>query len=343
MPTCPERTDVAIVGAGPVGLFAVFQCGMLNMRCHVIDSLDHIGGTCTALYPEKPIYDIPAYPEIMAQGLIDKLEQQAAPFAPRYHLGQQVRALAANDGGWRLHTSDGAIIDAAAVIIAAGAGVYVPNRPPLAGIVGYEGKSVYYAIRSKNHLRGQRLVIAGGGDSAVDWALALADTAAKIYVVHRRARFRAAPESMARLERLASEGDVVEIVTPVQLQGLEGDGQTLSAVIVQGSDGTLRKLQADCLLAFFGLTMKLGPIANWGLELDRNLIKVNPATCATNLPGVHAIGDINSYPGKLKLILTGFSEAAMAAHAIYERVHPEDALHWEYSTTKGIPGLIGKD
>ena len=339
MPTSPEVTDVAIVGAGPVGLFAVFQCGMLKMRCHVIDSLDHIGGTCTALYPEKPIYDIPAYPEIMAQGLIDKLEQQAAPFAPRYHLGQQVRQLETSGSRWRLQTSSGAIVNAAAVIIAAGAGVYVPNRPPLAGIDGYEGTSVHYAIRSRDALCGKRMVIAGGGDSAVDWALALAGTARKIYVVHRRAKFRAAPESLARLEKLAAEDDIVEVVTPVQLHGLEGDGQALSAVIVKGADGTLRKLEADCLLAFFGLTMKLGPIADWGLDLDRNLIKVNPATCATNLPGVHAIGDINCYPGKLKLILTGFSEAAMAAHAIYERVHPNDALHWEYSTTKGIPKL----
>ena len=332
-----SRTDVAIIGAGPVGLFAVFECGMLKMRTAVIDALDIAGGQCAALYPEKPIYDIPGYPRIDAMALIDRLQEQAAPFKPEYHLGQQVEAVEAIGEGWRLTTSAGMRIEARCIFIAAGVGAFGPNRPPLPGIEQYEGKSVFYLVKRRDDFRGKRVVIAGGGDSAVDWANSLAELAAKVYVVHRRPKFRAAPESVAMMERLAAAGRI-ELVVPYQLAGLDGSGGRLAAVTVQTLEGQIRRIEADALLPFFGLAMNLGPIARWGLALERNHIKVDPATFETSAKGIHAIGDIASYPGKLKLILTGFAEAAAAAHAAYARVHPGEALHFEYSTTKGVPG-----
>jgi thioredoxin reductase (NADPH) len=332
----PQRTDVAIIGAGPVGLFAIFECGMLKMRCHVVDALELAGGQCAALYPEKPIYDIPGYPRIGAMELIEKLTAQAEPFAPVYHLDQRVESLRAVDGSWQLTTSAGTMIEARAVIVAAGVGAFGPNRPPLARLAEFEGKSVHYLVKRREQFRGQRVVIAGGGDSAVDWAVSLAEVAAHILVVHRRDKFRAAPESVERMRALAAEGRV-ELVTPYQLDALEGGAGRLVAVTVKDLDGRTRRLEADHLLAFFGLAQNLGPIAGWGLALERNHIKVDPASCETSVPGIHAIGDIADYKGKLKLILTGFAEAAAAAHAAHARVHPGEALHFEYSTSKGLP------
>ncbi|MGE0724033.1 MAG: NAD(P)/FAD-dependent oxidoreductase [Alphaproteobacteria bacterium] len=337
MTSAEHSTDIAIVGAGPVGLFAVFECGMLRMRCHVIDALDVPGGQCAALYPEKPIYDIPGYPRIDAADLVDRLVEQAAPFTPTYHLGQQVTALAPEGDRFRIETSAGTVVRARAVMIAAGVGAFGPNRPPLDGIEAFEGKSVFYLVKRREELRGKRVVIAGGGDSAVDWAIALAGIAERIMVVHRRPKFRAAPESVARLDALAKEG-AIEMVVPYQLAGIDGTDGQVAGVTVATLDGATRRLEADVLLPFFGLAMNLGPIADWGLNLDRNHIAVDPATCASSLPGVHAIGDIATYPGKLKLILSGFSEAAMAAHAMHARVHPGEVLHFEYSTTRGVPG-----
>ncbi len=329
-------TDVAIIGAGPVGLFAVFECGMLGMRCHVFDALDMPGGQCAALYPEKPIYDIPGYPRIDAGLLVDRLFEQAAPFAPTYHLGQAVTGLDPAEGGFVVTSASGVKVAARAVVIAAGGGAFGPNRPPLAGIEAFEGKSVFYLVRRREDFRDKRVVIAGGGDSAVDWALSLAELAARVMIVHRRAKFRAAPQSLARLQELAEAGRV-ELVTPYQLAGLEGGNGELAAVIVADLAGRERRLEADCLLPFFGLATRLGPLAQWGLALDDNRIAVDPATCAASRPGIFAIGDIAAYPGKLKLILTGFAEAAVAAHAIHPLVHPGEALHFEYSTTKGVP------
>ncbi len=359
MATTPHQTDVAILGAGPVGLFAVFECGMLGLKCHLIDTLEALGGQCVALYPEKPIYDIPGTSKLMAGELIARLAEQAAPFAPVQHLGQQVVSLAPTEAGWRLETAAGTAaktaagtaagtaIEARAVILAAGVGAFGPHRPPLAHIEDYEGKSVFYMVARREDFRDRRVVIAGGGDSALDWVLSLAEVARKVYVVHRRAKFRGAPETVARMQELAAAGPgadrgadrAVEIVVPYQLRALEGHDGHLEAVVVTTLEGETRRLEADVLLPFFGLSMNLGPIADWGLELDRHHIVVDPASCETNRAGVYAIGDIASYPGKLKLILTGFSEAAMAAHAIYKRVHPDKELHWEYSTTKGVPGL----
>ncbi len=330
------ETDVAIIGAGPAGLFAVFECGMLRMKSVVIDALDAVGGQCTALYPEKPIYDIPAHPGIAAADLIGQLEKQIEPFAPQFLLGRRVETLARDGGTIVLGTSAGDTVRCKAVIIAAGAGAFGPNRPPLEGLPSYEASgAVRYLVARKEEFRGKRVVIAGGGDSAVDWALSLKDMAT-VTVVHRRAKFRAAPETAAQLDAAAARGEV-EMAIPYQLHALKGDGARLEAVTLATLKGEERDIPADHLLAFFGLSMELGPIAAWGLALDRSHITVAPATCETNVPGVFAIGDIATYPGKLKLILQGFSEAAMAAHAIHPLVFPGEALHFEYSTSKGVP------
>mgnify|MGYP003627028005 CR=1 FL=1 len=332
-----HHTDVAIVGAGPVGLFAVFELGMLGLRCHVMDALSAAGGQCVALYPEKPIYDIPGYPVVEAQQLIDRLAEQAAPFEPVYHLGHPVTHLEAiGEDRWRLTNAGGAVVEAGAVMIAAGVGAFGPHRPPLAGLAEYEGKSIFYLVERREAFRGKRVVIAGGGDSAIDWAISLAEIAASVAVVHRRDKFRAAPESERRLWALAAEGRI-EMVIPYQLAGLQGSGGQLEAVIVQTLKGENRTVPADILLPFFGLSMDLGPIAEWGLTLENKHIAVDQATCMTSRPGLFAIGDIATYPGKLKLILTGFSEAAMAAHAIHPRLRPDEVLRFEHSTTKGVP------
>lgn len=341
MTSTSYRTDVAIIGAGPVGLFAIFECGMLGMACHVIDVLDVAGGQCAALYPEKPIYDIPGFPQILAGDLIERLQAQAAPFKPVYHLSQQVTEVThLSSDRWQLETSAGTRIDAAAVVIAAGVGAFGPNRPPLAHIERYEqqppGSGIQYLVKRREDYRDRRVVIAGGGDSAVDWALSLAEVAASVSVVHRRDKFRAAPGSIQKLRQMAEAGEI-ELVVPFQLAGLEGDDARLTGVVVRDLDGQTRTLDADVLLPFFGLSQDLGPIARWGLNLYRNHIAVDPATCSAGPAGVFAIGDIASYPGKLKLIMTGFAEAATAAHSAYPVVHPGEALHFEYSTTKGVP------
>lgn len=331
-----HESDVAIIGAGPVGLFAVFECGMVGLKCHVIDSLEQIGGQCTALYPEKPIYDIPAYPEIAASDLIEQLEKQAAPFNPTYHLNQQIVSVSNNDASVILRTSKGMEIKAKALIIAGGAGAFGPNKPPLENLETYEGRSVFYMVRKKQDFSGKNIVIAGGGDSAVDWALSLAPIAKSVRLVHRRDKFRAAPESVSKLHAMADEGRI-DLVTPYQLKSLEGDNGQLSAVHIADMEGNVRILEADVLLPFYGLAMELGPIAEWGLTLDHHHIQVDPTTCRTNKDNIYAVGDIAAYKNKMKFILTGFSEAAFAAHDIYKKIHPDEPLHFEYSTTKGIP------
>jgi thioredoxin reductase (NADPH) len=331
------ETDVAIIGAGPVGLFAAFELGMLKLRCVLIDALAELGGQCMALYPEKPIYDIPAHPAIEASELIAQLERQIAPFAPPRLLGRRVERLDGASGGFTLGTDRGDVVKAKAVILAAGAGAFGPNRPPLEDLPAYEATgAVQYYVRRREDLRGRRVVIAGGGDSAVDWALALRGIAASIQVVHRRPKFRAAPDSAAQLDAAAARGEV-DMVIPYQLHALHGTAGMLESVEVADLDGRTKHLPADVLLPFFGLSMDLGPIAGWGLALERHHIAVAHATCQTSTPGIFAIGDVATYDGKLKLILQGFSEAAMAAHAIHPIVFPDTALHFEYSTSKGVP------
>ena len=327
----PEMaTEVVIVGAGPAGLFAIFQCGMLGLACHVVDALPAVGGQCAALYPEKPIYDIPAYPELAGGALIESLARQAAPFRPVYDLGQVASTLSGSvDEGFVLATASGTRIRAKAVIVASGAGLFRPNRPPLPGIEGYEGGSVHYAVTRREAFHGKRVVIAGGGDSAVDWALALSGIAAAVQLVHRRARFRAEPAMCQALERAVAAGRI-ETVVPFQLAALEGDGRELAAVVGRALDGETRRLAADRSLLFFGLATDPAAAANGGVPVD-------PATMATSRPGVFAIGDAAAYPGKLKLILCGFAEAAMAAQAVYAQARPDQPRHFEHSTSRGVP------
>lgn len=331
-----HKTDLVIIGAGPVGLFACFEAGMLKIKSHIIDTLEFTGGQCTALYPEKPIYDIPAHPNILASDLIANLEEQIKPFDPKIHLNQRVEEVKKlENGSFYVKTSKNTEIETKAIIIAAGCGAFGPNRPPISGIESYEGKSIFYAVKSKKTFAGKKIAIAGGGDSAVDWAISLQEVAEKLYVIHRRDRFRCAPESSDKLKKLASEGKI-EMVTPYQLKSIEGQDGYLSQITVEDLDGNIKNIDAEILLPFYGLRMELGPIANWGLNINKNLIDVDPFTMQTSEPGIYAIGDIINYKNKLKLILTGFSEAAQACHDIYNIIYPDTPFHFEYSTSKGV-------
>lgn len=331
------ETDIAIIGAGPTALFAAFECSMLRLKCLLIDTLDEVGGQCAALYPEKPIYDIPAHPAITGSALIEALEAQIAPFNVPQLLGHQVMALSGYRGAFRLDTNKGTQIQAKAIIIAAGAGAFGPNRPPLEALEDFEKTgAVRYFVRRKSDFSGKDVVIAGGGDSALDWVVELADICRKIHLVHRRDRFRGAPETLARVESYIAAGKVEKIV-PYQLHTLHGADGHLTEVEVIDLEGRTRRLTATHLLPFYGLSTDLGPILGWNLSTTRSTLPVMPATMETSEPGIFAIGDVASYPGKLKLILQGFSEGAMAAHAIYPIIYPETALHFEYSTSKGVP------
>lgn len=330
------ETDAVVIGAGPVGLFALFQLGQARMTCHVVDALSAIGGQLTALYPEKPIYDVPGFPRILAGELVERLTEQAAPAGAGHHLGVQVETLIRlPDGRWELGLTDATAIIASAVLICAGAGAFGPTRPPIAGLDRFEGESVRYWIRRAEEMAGKRVVIAGGGDSAVDWAIALADIAASVTIVHRRNKFRAMPASEAKLKTLAREGRV-RLAIPYQLAGVSGQGARIETVELADLSGNTLSLEADMLLPFFGLASQLGPIAQWGLAMEQGRILVDPATMATNLEGVFALGDIAVYPGKLKLISQGFAEAAVAAHAAYPFAHDGEPMHFEHSTTTGV-------
>ncbi len=332
-------TDIAIIGAGPVGLFAVFQAGMLNLSTHVFDSLDVIGGQCAELYPEKPIYDIPAFPSLTGGELIQNLAAQAAPFKPTYHLGQSVVSIERLDESkFLVKTSSGYMLLAKVIMVAGGSGLFTPIRPELTNLSEFEGQSVFYSVRDPKAFAGKRIAIAGGGDSAVDWAIVLSKWADHIYMIHRRDRFRAAPESISRMNKLVQQKKI-ELIVPYQLDGLYGSAGKLNRVSVSTMGGDKRLLEADILLPLFGLVTDLGPISNWGLIFDNGSIVVNPADCATNILGVYAIGDNVKYPGKLKLILTGFAEAASATHAAYYYISPDKPLHSEHSTTRGVPSL----
>jgi thioredoxin reductase (NADPH) len=324
-------TDAVIIGAGPVGLFAVFELGLLGLKAHVVDIQDKPGGQCAELYPEKPIYDIPALPIVTGGELVERLLKQAEPFAPEFHLGQMAEKLEKlGNGNWLMTTDLGQAIEAPVIVIAAGGGSFVPKRPPIAGIEAYEGSSVFYSVRKMETFRGRHLVIAGGGDSALDWTLNLQPVAASVTLVHRRPDFRAAPDSVAKMRALAEAGKIT--FTVAQITGLEGDGGRLSAVKLKSEAGEA-VAPCDTLLPFYGLTMKLGPIADFGLNLTENHIAVDTAKFESSVPGIFAIGDINTYPGKLKLILSGFHEAALMAHQAFHTVHPDQKLRFQYTTT----------
>lgn len=336
--------QIAIIGAGPVGLFAVFQCGMLGLRSIVIDSLADIGGQCSALYPDKPIYDIPSHPTISGTDLIAALEKQAAPFSPDYRLNVQVTNVSGSlENGFVLRLSNDDVIEASAVIIAAGAGSFGPNRPPLDGIQACEGCSVHYMVRKAEVFAGQKIAIAGGGDSAVDWTVALSAVADHITLIHRRDKFRAAPAMVSAMHDLVAQGKVT-LKTPYQMQSLtHKDGQITALNIHEIGNTNGETIAIDALLPFYGLATDLGPITTWGIEIDgadnAATIPVSPVTAQTNIPGIYAVGDVASYAHKLKLILTGFSECAMAAHHIKRHFNDGQDWHMEYSTTKGVAGF----
>jgi thioredoxin reductase (NADPH) len=326
------KTDVLIIGAGPVGLFAVFELGLLDIKTHLVDILDKVGGQCAELYPEKPIYDIPGIPFITGIGLTDALLQQIKPFNPIFHLGEMVTTLEKiGDPLFRLRTDAGKTFEAKCVVIAAGGGSFQPKRPPINGIEPYEAKSVFYAVREMENFRDKRLLIVGGGDSALDWTLNLQPIAKRLTLVHRRDDFRGAPDSVNKMRELVAAGQMDLKIG--QVVDLEGDAGQLAAVSIKDKAGAASRVEVDAMLPFFGLTMKLGPVADWGIDLKDNLIPVDTAAFETNIPGLFAIGDINTYPGKLKLILCGFHEVALMAQKASRYVHPDKKLVFQYTTS----------
>jgi thioredoxin reductase (NADPH) len=328
----PIKTDVLIIGAGPCGLFAAFELGLLDMKVHFVDILDKVGGQCAELYPEKPIYDIPAIPYITGQGLCEALMAQVKPFGPTFHLTEMVDTIEKiGDPLFRLTTDQGKIFEAKIVVIAAGGGSFQPKRPPVPGIEAYEGTSVHYAVRKMDVFRDKRLLIVGGGDSALDWTLNLAPIAKRVTLMHRRDQFRAAPDSVNKMKALVAEKKMDFVLG--QVTGLEGQSGQLTAALAKPDKGDPYRVECDAMLPFFGLTMKLGPVASWGVKLDDDLIPVDTATFESNVPGIFAIGDINTYPGKLKLILSGFHEAALMAQKAYHYVYPEKRLVFQYTTS----------
>jgi len=326
------KTDAVIIGAGPVGLFAVFQLGLLDLKAHVLDIMTKPGGQCAELYPEKPIYDIPAWPKISGEGLVEKLLEQIKPFHPQFHLGARVEKLERlPDKSFRLTTELGEVFESKVVVIAAGGGSFESKKPPLKDIEQYENKSIFYLVRKIEAFRGKNILIAGGGDSALDWTLNLAPVAKSLTLLHRRAEFRAAPDSVLKMKALAAEGKIKFELG--QLHALEGENGQLKRVIARKDDNSTFPIECDVLLPFFGLTMKLGPVAAWGMKLTNGLIDVDTEKFQTSEPGIFAIGDINTYPGKLKLILSGFHEAALMAQAAARVANPEKRITFQYTTT----------
>ncbi len=328
----PIETDAVIIGAGPCGLFSVFEMGLLDMKCHLIDILDRPGGQCTELYPEKPIFDIPAFPSISGQELTDNLMEQIKPFNPVFHFSQMAESLEKLDNGkWRLRTDVGTIFDATCIIIAAGGGSFMPKKPPIPNLEDYESKSIFYAVRKMEQFEGRDLIIAGGGDSALDWCLNLQPIVKSLTLVHRRDNFRAAPDSVSKMRQLVENGDMSFEIG--QIKELNGSDGALKSIIMIDANKDKKTLKCDCLLPFFGLTMKLGPIAGFGLNLDKNLIPVDTEKFETSSTGIFAVGDINTYPGKLKLILSGFHEAALMSRQAFKYCRPDAKLRFEYTTS----------
>ncbi len=330
------NTDVVIVGAGPCGLFQVFELGLLGLKAEVVDSIRYPGGQCAELYPDKPIYDIPAIPVCTGQELTDALLKQIEPFSPGMHLGQEVQALQhQDDDTFLVETSKGTQFNAKAVVIAAGVGSFQPRSLRVPAAESFEGKSLHYRVRDPGQFAGKKLVILGGGDSALDWVLELADTAERITLVHRRDEYRAVPDSVAKMKQLVADGKMDEI-TSAKAQVIKGENGQAASVVIQPKEGEAVEVDADHVLVFFGLAPKLGPIADWGLDINRKTINVDTEKFETSEPGIYAVGDINYYPGKKKLILCGFHEAALAAFAIKQRIEPAKKVHLQYTTTSPI-------
>jgi thioredoxin reductase (NADPH) len=337
------KTDILIIGAGPTGLFAVFEAGLLQLKCHLIDALPQPGGQCTEIYPKKPIYDIPGLPEVLAGDLVRNLMEQIEPFQPGFTLGERAETIEKNnDGTFIVTTNKGTRHHAKVVAIAGGLGSFEPRKPLLNNLDRYEENGVAYMIKDPEDFRGKRVVIAGCGDSALDWSIYLSGIASEITLVHRRNEFRGALDSVVKVQALKDEGKI-KLITPAEVVGLKGK-ETLEAVVIErlADDGGELLLEADNFIPLFGLSPKLGPIADWGLEIEKNSIKVNNALdYQTNVPGIYAIGDVNSYPGKLKLILCGFHEATLMVQSAYQRIFPDKRYVMKYTTVGGVQGFDG--
>jgi thioredoxin reductase (NADPH) len=332
------ETDIIIIGAGPVGLFAVFEAGLLKMRCHLIDVLPQAGGQLTEIYPKKPIYDIPGYPSILAGDLVTNLLRQIEPFKPGFSMSQRAESVEKlDDGRWCVTTNRGVRHLAPVIFIAGGLGSFEPRKPPISNIAGYEEQGVEYFVRNPEMFQNKKVVIAGGGDSALDWSIYLANIAKELTLIHRRTEFRGALDSVEKVAHLA-EKKKIRLITNAQVVGLQGNGKLESVEILHDTDGNFN-IEADYFVPLFGLTPKLGPIADWGLAVNNNAIEVNTFDYATNTVGIFAIGDINTYPGKLKLILCGFHEATLACQSAFKIMHPDKKLSFKYTTVTGIEGL----
>ena len=334
------KTDILIIGAGPTGLFTVFEAGLLKMRCHILDSLAQPGGQCMELYPKKPIYDIPAYPEIIAGDLIKKLLEQIKPFNPSYSLGETALTLdKLKDGSFRITTDKGTEISTKIIAIAGGLGTFIPRKPKIPNLSQYEDNGVLYMIKDPNQFKDKTVIIAGGGDSALDWSIYLSEIAKKVILIHRRNEFRGANESVSSVQKLKNSGKI-KVITPAQITSLNGSNKLESVVLNQ--DGNELTINTDFFIPLFGLIPKLGPIKDWGLEIENNAIKVNNSfDYQTNIEGIYAIGDVNTYPGKLKLILSGFHEAAVMCHSAYSRLNPDKKPSIKYKTVSGVKGFDG--
>lgn len=332
------ETDIIIIGAGPVGLFAIFEAGLLKLRCHLIDALPQPGGQCAEIYPKKPIYDIPAYPEILAGDLVDNLMKQAAPFKPGFTLGERAETIEkTDDDKFIVTTNKGTKHIAPVVAIAGGLGSFEPRKPPIANIGDYEDKGVEYIIKDPNFYKGKRVVISGGGDSALDWTIFLAEgVATEVAMVHRRNSFRGHLDSVQKVMDMAASGRI-KLYTDAEITGIEGNGK-VESVIINTPDGDIRH-ETDHWMPLFGLSPKLGPIADWGLNISKNSIEVNTLDYSTNIPGVYAIGDVNTYEGKLKLILCGFHEATLMVQSAFKRIYPDKNYVLKYTTVNGVTGF----
>ena len=333
-------TDILIIGAGPTGLFAVFEAGLLKMKCHLIDALPQPGGQLTELYPKKPIFDIPGYPSVNAGELVDNLMEQIKQFKPGFTLAETAVSLTKIDEEWfEVVTNKGTVHRAKAVAIAGGLGTFEPRKPELENIADYEEKGVEYFVKDPEHFSDKKIVIAGGGDSALDWTIFLANVAKEVTLIHRRNEFRGALDSVEKVQELKNQGKI-NLITPAEVTAVRGEGHLQSIVV--NSDGAEREIETDFFIPLFGLTPKLGELANWGLEIDKNAIVVNNALdYQTNIPGVYAIGDINTYPGKLKLILCGFHEATLMCQSAYQRLNPGKKYVLKYTTVSGVDGFDG--
>ncbi len=329
------NTDICIIGAGPVGLFAVFEAGLLKMRCHLVDALPQVGGQLSEIYPKKPIYDIPGFPSVLAGELVDNLMKQIEPFNPTFTLGERVDSLEKlEDGSFIVTTSENTKIEAKAIVIAGGLGCFEPRKPEVENLLAFEGKGISYMILDPEKYRGKKVVLAGGGDSALDWAIFLADIAEELYLVHRSETFRGAPDSAEKVFELAKLGKI-NLVLNSNVTKIDGN-EMLENVVITDKDKVETIVAADYFIPLFGLSPKLGPIAEWNLNIDKNAIEVNVDDYSTNIDGIYAIGDINTYPGKLKLILCGFHEGALMAQSAFKKVYPEQKLSFKYTTVNGI-------